>query len=165
MRSLILALLMFMSLPALAAPMQTFVFDNDEQEAIFKRLSHEIRCLVCQNQSIGDSNAELATDLRQEIYDMLKQGQSEQQIVDFLVQRYGDFVLYNPPMKPSTYLLWFGPLAIFLVALYFAWGFVRTHRESRGGGEEAVMQDIDQQRLDKLRAEAASETDKRKGDG
>ncbi len=156
MRSLILSFMLLFTLPVFASPMQTFVFEDDEQEEVFKRLSHEIRCLVCQNQSIGDSNAELATDLREEIYNMLKDGQTEQQIVDFLVERYGDFVLYNPPMKPTTYLLWFGPFAIFLVALYFAVSFIRSHREKRG--EDIVIESDDQERLERLRAEAGSDS-------
>ncbi|MBA1331245.1 cytochrome C biogenesis protein, partial [Candidatus Endoriftia persephone str. Guaymas] len=72
-------------------------------------------CLVCQNESIAGSNAELAQDLRQEIYEMMQQGQSKEQILSFMVARYGDFVLYDPPVKPSTYPLWFGPLILLLI--------------------------------------------------
>ena len=159
MRSLIVTLLLLPVFMVHAAPMQAFVFDDPEQEEVFKRLSHEIRCLVCQNQSIGDSNAPLATDLREEIYGMLKAGQSEEQIVDFLVQRYGDFVLYNPPLKPATLLLWFGPLILFAGALYYAYRFVGDRREQT----DEVIDGDQQERLRQLQQEADQVSDD-KGD-
>jgi cytochrome c-type biogenesis protein CcmH len=87
------------------------------------RLASELRCLVCQNQSIADSNAELAADLRKQVREMLKSGKSEAEVRRFMVQRYGDFVLYKPPVKTTTVLLWAGPfvlLAVALVALVLA---------------------------------------------
>lgn len=128
MRSLVAVLSIAMAVGVSAAPMQAFKFDDPQQEKIFQRLGNEIRCLVCQNQAIADSNAELAQDLKTEIYNMLQQGKSEQEIIDFLVQRYGDFVLYKPPFKPVTWLLWFGPLLMFFVALYFALRFVSSQQ-------------------------------------
>ncbi|WP_280156105.1 cytochrome c-type biogenesis protein CcmH [Piscinibacter sp. XHJ-5] len=83
-------------------------------EAKMLRIASELRCLVCQNQTIADSNADLAVDLREQVRRMLKQGQSEEQIVRYMTDRYGDFVLYRPPVKGSTLLLWFGP-AVLLV--------------------------------------------------
>jgi cytochrome c-type biogenesis protein CcmH len=71
---------------------------------------------VCQNQSLLDSDAELAHDLRAEVYDMIQAGKNDDEIIEFLVARYGDFVLYNPPVKPSTYLIWFGPFVLLLIA-------------------------------------------------
>jgi cytochrome c-type biogenesis protein CcmH len=94
-----------------------------EDEAVEKRMvaiSDEMRCLVCQNESLSGSRAELAQDLRREIRTMIKEGKTDQEIMDFMVNRYGDFVRYRPPMKATTYLLWFGPfllLAIAVVAL------------------------------------------------
>ena len=87
-------------------------------------LAGELRCLVCQNQSLADSHAPLALDLRQQIHQQLAQGQSEKQVVDFMVQRYGDFVLYEPPLNASTALLWFGPLLLLaagVLALRGSW--------------------------------------------
>jgi cytochrome c-type biogenesis protein CcmH len=81
-------------------------------------LSSELRCLVCQNQTIADSNAELAQDLRHEIRGMIKEGKSDKEIIDFMVVRYGDFVLYRPPVKGITLLLWGGPLALLLIGLF-----------------------------------------------
>jgi cytochrome c-type biogenesis protein CcmH len=87
-------------------------------------LAGELRCLVCQNQSLADSHAPLALDLRQQIHQQLALGQSEKQVVDFMVQRYGDFVLYEPPLNASTALLWFGPLLLLaagVIALRGSW--------------------------------------------
>lgn len=80
-------------------------------------LSEQLRCLVCQNQSVADSNAGLALDLKNQVREMLAAGQSEQQVVDFMVARYGDFVLYSPPVKISTWLLWFGPFLLLAIAV------------------------------------------------
>ena len=81
-------------------------------EARVTRLAEELRCLVCQNQTIADSQAGLAVDLRNQIREQLKQGISDQQVLDYMVQRYGDFVLYRPPVKTTTWLLWFGPFLL-----------------------------------------------------
>ena len=86
-------------------------------EKRLQSLAAELRCLVCQNQTIADSNAELAVDLRREVRAMIQAGQSDQQIIDFMVQRYGDFVLYRPPVKGQTLLLWGGPLALLLIGV------------------------------------------------
>jgi len=84
-------------------------------EARMMRLTSELRCLVCQNQTIADSQSGLASDLRQQVREMLQRGASERQVVDYMTARYGDFVLYRPPLKASTLLLWFGP-AVLLIA-------------------------------------------------
>lgn len=86
-------------------------------EKRLQALSEELRCLVCQNQTIADSNAELAQDLRREIRGMIKAGKSDREIIDFMVARYGDFVLYRPPFKGITLLLWVGPLALLLIGM------------------------------------------------
>ena len=80
-------------------------------------LSEQLRCLVCQNQALADSHAGLALDLKNQVREKLAAGQSEQQVVDFMVARYGDFVLYSPPLKASTWLLWFGPFVLLAVAV------------------------------------------------
>jgi len=96
-----------------ARPLQ----ENAAVEAQVQRLSEELRCLVCQNQTLADSHAELAEDLRQEIRGMAAKGMSDQAIIDYLVVRYGDFVRYRPPLKPSTLMLWFGPFALLLAGV------------------------------------------------
>src|SRR5437773_6170741 len=88
-------------------------------------LAHELRCLVCQNQTLADSNAPLAVDLRNQIREQLAAGKSERDVVDFMVARYGDFVLYRPPLKASTVLLWVGPFAFLVIGFYLLARFLR----------------------------------------
>src|SRR5882672_10721297 len=88
-------------------------------------LAHELRCLVCQNQTIADSNAPLAVDLRNQIREQLAAGKSERDVVDFMVARYGDFVLYRPPFKATTILLWAGPFIFLIAGFYFLLRFLR----------------------------------------
>ena len=99
-----------------------------EDPVVEQRLIHiseELRCLVCQNESLAGSQAELAQDLRREVRDLIKQGNSDQQIKDFLVSRYGDFVLYRPQIKPSTWLLWGGPFVLLIVGLVVLVSYLR----------------------------------------
>ena len=104
-------------------------------EARLKALAEELRCLVCQNQTIADSNAPLAHDLRNEIREQVAQGRSDDQIREYMVARYGDFVLYRPPWKPVTLLLWVGPFALLAVGAFI---FVRmTRRRAQAPGGEA----------------------------
>ena len=91
-------------------------------------LSEELRCLVCQNQSIADSNAELAVDLRRQIREQIAQGRSDQQIVDYMVERYGDLVLYRPPLKATTLVLWMGPPLLFFLGLWLLLLYLRQRR-------------------------------------
>ena len=91
--------------------------DDPVLEARVMRISAELRCLVCQNQTIADSHAELAVDLRNQVREMLRKGQSQEDIVAYMTARYGDFVLYRPPLKQSTALLWFGPAALLIGAI------------------------------------------------
>ena len=95
------------------------------------QLGEKLRCLVCQNQSIEESNAELAVDLRRQIREMIAQGRSDANIIDFMVQRYGDFVLYQPPFKAATLLLWFGPVLLFAAGLAVLAYNVRRRRAQR----------------------------------
>lgn len=156
--SLMFGLLLLAS-RASAEPVVTFTFDSPEQETLFHKLSNELRCLVCQNQSIGDSNAGLAKDLRTEMYEMLRAGKSEDEIIDFMVQRYGDFVLYNPPFKPQTFLLWLGPMIVFIVGAYFALRFIRSQKKDN---EITQMSESEAKRLKELRAQIHADSGKRK---
>ena len=110
------------------AGLEAYEFVDAAEEERFKALIAEIRCLVCQNQSLLDSDAGLADDLRRETYNLMKSGRDDAEIVQFLVDRYGDFVLYRPPLNPSTYLLWFGPIALFLLGVYWVFRSVRNQR-------------------------------------
>lgn len=109
-----LSLLLLLMSPAYGEDVNTPVDVAVEKRML--KLSEELRCLVCQNQSLADSESGLAGDLRREIRTMIVQGKNDKEIVDFLVQRYGDFVRYRPPVKSTTVLLWFGPFALLAVA-------------------------------------------------
>jgi cytochrome c-type biogenesis protein CcmH len=111
-------------------------------------LAEELRCLVCQNQTLADSNAPLAEDLRNQIREQLRKGSSDREVVDYLVARYGDFVLYRPPLKATTFLLWFGPLLLF--AIGFAVLFRRLLR--RRSAQEIGMSAADRSRAEALLA-------------
>jgi len=116
----------------LFAAIETYQFDDPAKEARYKHLIAELRCLVCQNQNLADSNAELAQDLRHQTYEMVSQGKSNEEVIAFMVQRYGDFVLYRPPMKGSTLLLWIGPFVILAIGVGVLLRIVR-----RRGREQA----------------------------
>ena len=141
---------MFFTASAYAAPVETFTFDSPETEKVFHKLSEELRCLVCQNQNIAESNADLAKDLRLEIYTMLQEGKTEDEIVEFMVQRYGDYVLYRPPFKPMTWLLWFGPILIFALGLVFAVRFVKSLSST---SQPAALSEEEVERIKNLHAE------------
>lgn len=100
-----------------------------------KKLEEELRCLVCQNQTLADSNAPLAEDLRREVRELAAQGKNDEQIKEFLVQRYGDFVLYKPPVKETTWLLWFGPF-ILLAGGLATWYIVLRRRRGNGPDDD-----------------------------
>ncbi len=151
MRMLFILMLLHIG-AASAGPVETYEFASPEQEQLYLKLSDTLRCLVCQNQSIAESNADLATDLRKEIYNMLQQGMDEDEIVAFMVERYGDFVLYKPPMKPMTWLLWFGPAIILIAGFVFVMRIVRKQDTD----EEPALSEAEQQRLKELQSEARS---------
>ncbi len=103
--------------------------DDPQLEERVMAVSRELRCLVCQNETLADSRADLAVDLRNQIREQMKAGKSDKEVVEFVTARYGDFVLYRPPIRPSTYLLWFGPFVLLLGALVFLFRYVRRRRE------------------------------------
>ncbi|MCE3044815.1 cytochrome c-type biogenesis protein CcmH [Legionella sp. 16cNR16C] len=98
-----------------------YPLDTERQEAQFNHLLKELRCLVCQNQDLADSHADLAKDLRQQVYVMVKDGKSDSEIINFLTDRYGDFILFNPPVKSITMVLWFGPAFFLLIGFLIFW--------------------------------------------
>ncbi|MBX9758639.1 MAG: cytochrome c-type biogenesis protein CcmH [Beijerinckiaceae bacterium] len=125
-------------------------------EARARDLSTELRCLVCQNQSIDDSNAPLARDLRIIVRERLQAGDSDAQVRDYLVQRYGDFILLKPPFKPGTLLLWLSPAAVLLLG---GVALVVLARRRRAPETVAALSDAEQKRLDALLAEAKARRD------
>lgn len=95
-----------------AQAIEPMPFKDHAQELRFQHLTHQLRCPMCQNETLADSNAPIARDLRNQIFRMMQQGRSDEEIKQYLVARYSEFVLYDPPLKPATWLLWFGPLLI-----------------------------------------------------
>jgi len=103
--------------------------EDPKIEQRMKALTEQLRCLVCQNETLADSRADLAEDLRQQIREQMKAGKSDQEILAFLTQRYGDFVLYNPPVKATTYLLWFGPFILLFAGTGVLYRYLKQRRE------------------------------------
>ena len=134
-RSLVLALIIIVPARLALAVDVPFEFENEAQKERYTRLTEELRCLVCQNQTLADSSADLAQDLRNEIYTMINEGKNDEAIIGFLVARYGDFVLYRPPVKKSTWLLWFGPFLLLLTAMAAIVFFVRSQKPEAGLNE------------------------------
>jgi cytochrome c-type biogenesis protein CcmH len=127
-------LLALLAAPAFAEPLgdpTPLHYRSVVEEARFHALTAELRCVQCQNQSLADSNAQIAHDLRREVLDLMQQGRSDAQIKQFLVERYGEFVLYRPQLEQRTWLLWFGPLALLLIGVAIVLRMLRRHRDNR----------------------------------
>ena len=146
MRTLLAVVLLAFAQIAGAA-ISAYTFDTPQQEARFKKLSEELRCLVCQNENHEDSNAPLARDLRRDIHDMIVAGRTDKQIIGFMTDRYGDFVLYRPPLQHDTVLLWTGPFLFLLIGLVWLLVVIRTRVSVTG---EAPLDEAEQQRLETL---------------
>ncbi len=112
-------------LPGVASAIDALPFKDRAEEQRFQELTRQLRCLVCQNESLADSSADLAKDLRQEVFEQMRQGKNDDEIKHYLTARYSDFVLYNPPLRGGTMLLWFGPLLLFLIGSFVVYRVVR----------------------------------------
>ncbi len=123
-------LLALLPVLALGSAIEPFPFESEVQEKRFRALAEELRCTVCQNQSLADSDAPLAQDLRRELFAMLQDGRADMEIREFMVERYGDFVLYRPPLAAHTILLWAGPLVLLLIGLGSTIVIVRRRRKA-----------------------------------
>ncbi len=141
-----LALFLMASLAAMANEAVPTELDRVQQRRAVE-LSEHLRCLVCQNQTIADSNAELAQDLRRQVREQIAQGKSDAEIVTFMVQRYGDFVLYKPPLKPTTALLWSGPALLLLIGMIV---LIRNVRARGNRKEPPAMTDEEHTRAREL---------------
>ncbi|WP_439889002.1 cytochrome c-type biogenesis protein [Pseudomonas sp. MBLB4123] len=150
------ALLSLVLLGTAQAAIDTYEFASEAERQRYRTLVEELRCPKCQNQNIADSDAPIAMDLRAEIYRMLEEGQSDEQIIDFLVARYGDFVLYKPPVSSRTLLLWYGPAAL-LVAGFVLLGVIVLRRRGKSSTPGQGLSDAERQRLAALLNQASSE--------
>ncbi|SEK39573.1 cytochrome c-type biogenesis protein CcmH [Colwellia chukchiensis] len=131
-----------------ASPVDTFEFKDERTKIRFQVLSKELRCPKCQNQNLADSNSKIAVDLRKTLYTLLQEGKTDQEIIDFMVYRYGDFVLYRPQLKKQTYVLWFGPIVIFLG---FIIGVIWTlRRRGKAKASELSLSSNEQANLDDI---------------
>lgn len=152
---------LWLAVPALAA-IDTHEFATEGERERYRKLTEELRCPKCQNQNIADSDAPIALDLREETYRLMTQeGLSNDQIVNFLVERYGDFVRYKPPMDKRTLVLWFGPFTLLGIGLLMLVVIVvRRRKESRGNGSKQQLSGDEQQRLEELLTQTRESTDK-----
>ena len=125
MKSIFLAIASIFILQVTYANDAAPLADDPVTEQRLISISEEMRCLVCQNESLAGSRSDLANDLRREIRTLIKEGKSDEQIRSFMVERYGDFVLYRPPVKPITWLLWIGPFVILLIGIGFLFSYLR----------------------------------------
>ncbi|MGQ0429465.1 MAG: cytochrome c-type biogenesis protein [Gammaproteobacteria bacterium] len=139
MRFAALLLAALLAAPAIAIDTGQ-AFDDPAQQERYERLIRELRCLVCQNQSIADSNAMLASDLRREVRDMMQAGRSDDDIRAFMTERYGDFVLYEPPVAPRTWLLWLAPALLLLTGVGVA-GLVVVRRARAAKADPAALEE------------------------
>jgi cytochrome c-type biogenesis protein CcmH len=147
MKRWISAFVLSLGLAGLAhAAIDAYEFRDDAERARYAELTRELRCPKCQNQDIADSNAPIAADLRKEIFRMLGEGRSNQQIIDFMVDRYGDFVRYKPALSSRTWLLWFGPAGLLIGGLLVIGVMVRRRR-GQGRDTSDALSDEERERL------------------
>ena len=131
--------------PSANSAIDTFEFDTTEQEQTFHDLTKQLRCPKCQNQNISDSNAQLAKDLRNKTYELVKEGKNEEQVIEYMVARFGNFVRYDPPMTPATIFLWLGPLLFVLIGFYFLYVQIKRQKQQNAHldpDEEKRLQEI-----------------------
>ncbi|MGI1677984.1 MAG: cytochrome c-type biogenesis protein CcmH [Cellvibrionaceae bacterium] len=121
---------------SLQANTNVYEFDNEMDRERFQRFTHELRCPKCQSQNLAGSDSSISQDLKRELHRLISEGKSDEQVIDFMVSRYGDFVLYKPKFQPSTYILWVGPVVLLLIGLLI-FGFV-VYRKSKRVHEQAV---------------------------
>jgi cytochrome c-type biogenesis protein CcmH len=147
MKRFLAAAALIMSCAGIAhAAIDAYTFKDEAERARYTELTRELRCPKCQNQDIADSNAPIAADLRKEIYRMLGEGKSNQQIIDFMVDRYGEFVRYKPELNAHTWLLWFGPAGLLLGGVLLI-GVIVVRRRRQSAEDANMLSDEERQRL------------------
>jgi len=150
MKRLLFIFLLIMSSSVYAVDFRQL--SDPEQQETYETLTKELRCLVCQNQTIADSNAELAADLRRQVYEMLQQGKSKQEVIQFMTDRYGDFVLYKPPFKGKTSVLWIAPVVFLLMGLITVFFFIRRKKAAANQQTKAGALETDIEKQKKIRS-------------
>ncbi|WP_068830709.1 cytochrome c-type biogenesis protein [Pseudomonas sp. BMS12] len=159
MKRLLIACLLGLSLVGVArAAIDTYEFRDEVERERFRSLTEELRCPKCQNQNIADSNAPIATDLRREIFRMLEEGRSDKEVVDFLVMRYGDFVMYKPPLDSRTWLLWYGPFGLLGLGAIVLCVLVLRRRKVENAPANAALSSAESARLAALLKDNSRDT-------
>lgn len=143
-----LVLLLSMVTSVIATPVDTYEFKSPDNQKRALSLAHSLRCPQCQNQNLIDSNSPVASDLRLEVFKMVDEGKGDDEIIEFMTSRYGEFVLYKPKMEAKTYVLWLGPIGLLLIGLVIGFIFIRKQRISGNTPQELSVED--QQALDTL---------------
>ncbi|ABL98461.1 heme lyase NrfEFG subunit NrfF [Shewanella amazonensis] len=160
--NLLLAMVLFcISTLTFATPVDTYEFKSADNQKRALSLAHELRCPQCQNQNLIDSNSPVARDLRLEVYKMVDEGKSDDQIIEFMTTRYGDFVLYKPRVEGRTYILWLGPVALLLIGLMVVILFIRKQRSQTADAADLTPEQ--QAELDALLKGSQPEADNGKG--
>ncbi len=160
--SLCAALMLVLTGVVAAQVFEAREFKDPENAQRYRILINELRCLVCQNQNLADSNATLAADLRQLTYDMILDGKSDEEIIEFMVARYGDFVLYRPPLKPTTLMLWIGPLLLLVLGIWLLLRQLR--RRSASPVENDALSADERARLERLLRDDEARSDPLRSD-
>lgn len=150
MKRLLFIFLLMMSWGSYAV--DTYQLPDPKQQETYETLTKELRCLVCQNQTIADSNAELAADLRRQVYEMLQQGKSREDIVQFMTDRYGDFVLYKPAFKGKTSVLWIAPVVFLLIGLITVFFIIRRKKAAANQHSQADVLEMDAEKQKRIRS-------------
>jgi len=135
-----IGILLLLSSFVLSAAIDVYQFEDPAKEKRFQELAYELRCPKCQNQNLADSNAAIAKDLRTKIQQMLLADKTNSEIIDYMVARYGDFVLYEPRVKPQTYLLWYGPAIFLLLGLVAIFWIIRGRRNRQSSTEQSGVE-------------------------
>ncbi len=148
-KSIVITSLLMSSWSAQAV-IDSYEFNNSNEQAQYKLLTEELRCPKCQNQNLADSNAPIASDMRREIHRMVTTGQSNQDVVDFMVARYGDFVNYRPRRDASTFVLWYGPIGLLVLGGVVVVIMSRRKRGARDDGDKPAVKQPDHAKLQRL---------------
>lgn len=139
------------------AAIDAYDFDSEQKAQEFRELTLQLRCPKCQNNSIGDSNAIIATDMRAKVYELMQEGYTKQQIIDYMIERYGNFVTYQPPMNAATLILWLGPL------LFLGFGILFVVRMSRKKATNDVSNELAEQESERLARLLDEKNDSQRG--
>jgi cytochrome c-type biogenesis protein CcmH len=137
-RKIFIFLILFVNV-VFANTIELYKFDDKSSEMLYKKMIKELRCLVCQNQNLADSNADLAIDLRAKTYKLVSENKNEKEIIKWMTDKYGDFVLYKPQLNKKTYVLWFAPFILGFIAIGFLFYFIKKQKNKKHKNDEDLQ--------------------------